>query len=81
MINNARQFFDERVASSGDSSYYVDKKDMNYEANTKVGTEDIRISLSIHSVDKNIEEDIPEYCIICGGLYPDCKLGYTLYED
>ena len=25
LINNARQFFDERVASSGDSSYYVDK--------------------------------------------------------
>lgn len=57
LINNTRQFFDERVATSGDSSYYMDKKDMNYEANTKVGTDNIQISLKIHSVDKNIEEN------------------------
>ena len=56
LINNLELFFNQRVTESGDSSYYMDKKDMNYEANTKVGTENIKISLSIHSLDKDLEE-------------------------
>ncbi len=56
LINNLEMFFNERISESGDSSYYVDKKDLNYEANTKVGTENIKISLTIHSLDKDLEE-------------------------
>lgn len=56
LINNLRQFFEQRVEASGDSSYYVDKKNLNYEANTKVGTEKIKFSLSVISVDKDITE-------------------------
>ncbi len=56
LINNLEMFFNERTSESGDSSYYVDKKDLNYEANTKVGTENIKISLTIHSLDKDLEE-------------------------
>lgn len=56
LINNLRTFYEQRVETTGDSSYYVDKKNLNYEANTKVGTEDVKISLHISSVDKNIKE-------------------------
>jgi len=56
LINNLELFFNERITESGDSSYYIDKKDLSYEANTKVGTENINISLTIHSLDKDVEE-------------------------
>ena len=56
LINNLEMFFNQRVSESGDSSYFVDKKDLKYEANTKVGTENIKISLDIHSLDKDLEE-------------------------
>lgn len=56
LINNLELFFNERITESGDSSYYIDKKDLSYEANTKVGTENINISLTIHSLDKDVDE-------------------------
>ena len=54
LINNARNFFEQRVEASGDKSYYLDKKNTNYEANTRVGTEVVKVSLTIHAVDKNV---------------------------
>ena len=56
LINNLRTFFEQRVASTGSNSFYMDKKDLKYQANAKVGTENINISLEINSLDKNIQE-------------------------
>ena len=56
LINNLRTFFEQRVASTGSNSFYMDKKDLKYQANAKVGTENINISLEINSFDKNIQE-------------------------
>lgn len=56
LIHNLRTFFEKRVEATGDSSSYMDKKDLTYVANTKVGSEDVRVSLRICSLDKNIKE-------------------------
>ena len=61
LINNMEFFFNERVAASGASSYYIDKKDSTYDGNAKVGTENIHISLSINSLDKDISENKNKY--------------------
>ena len=52
LINNLRTFFNDRCSNLGDS-FYKDKKDVSYEANTKVGTEDVKISLQISSLDQD----------------------------
>lgn len=59
LIHNLRTFFEKRVEATGDSSSYMDKKDLTYVANTKVGSEDVRVSLRICSLDKNIKETKP----------------------
>lgn len=55
LINNLRVFFNERVATTGENSFYVDKKNLRYEGNSKVGTDDINFSLAINSLDRNIK--------------------------
>lgn len=57
LINNLRTFFEQRVEATGENSSYMDKKDLAYIANTKVGSEDVRVSLRICSLDKNIKEN------------------------
>lgn len=56
LVNNLRTFFEQRVEATGENSSYMDKKDLAYVANTKVGTEDVRVSLRICSLDKNVKE-------------------------
>lgn len=57
LINNMRTFFEQRVEVTGENSYYVDKKDLVYEANTKIGTEDVKVSLHINSCDDNVKKN------------------------
>lgn len=52
LINNTRTFFEKRKELTGETSYFSDKKNLKYEANTMVGTEDIEVSLQISSVNK-----------------------------
>lgn len=52
LVNNLRTFFEQRVEATGENSSYMDKKDLAYVANTKVGSEDVRVSLRICSLDK-----------------------------
>lgn len=56
LINNLRVFFDQRVESTGESSFYRDSRDIKYEGNSKVGTDNIKFALTINAVDKNIKE-------------------------
>lgn len=58
LINNLRTFFDERVSNTAVNSSYVDKKDLRYEGNSRVGTEEINFSLIINSTDKKEEENV-----------------------
>lgn len=53
LIGNMINFYNERVGGGATNSYYVDKKDLSYKANTKIGSEDVKIDLTIHSLDKN----------------------------
>lgn len=55
LINNLSMFFDERVKATGDNSF-IDKKDLVYEGKTKVGKEDVSISVQINSYNKDIKE-------------------------
>ena len=57
LINNMRTFFEQRIEACGENSFYVDKKDLMYEANTKIGTEDVKVSVRISSYDNNIKEN------------------------
>lgn len=52
LINNTRTFFEKRKELTGDASYFSDKKNLKYEGNTVVGTEEIEVSLQIASVNK-----------------------------
>ena len=52
LINNTRNFFDQRREATGDFSYYKDKKELKYEANTVIDTETVEISLDVISKDE-----------------------------
>lgn len=49
LINNTRTFFEKRKKETGDFSYFKDKKNLKFEANSIVDTEEIAISLDISS--------------------------------
>ena len=49
LINNTRTFFEQRKSVTGDFSYFKDKKELKYEANTQIGTEEVELSLNISS--------------------------------
>lgn len=53
LINNTRTFFDKRKELTGESSYFSDKKELKYEANTLVGTEEVTVSLQLNSIHKD----------------------------
>lgn len=56
LVNNLRTFFEQRLEVSGGNSYCFDKNNLQYEANTKVFGEDLKISLEISDVTKNVME-------------------------
>ncbi len=49
LINNVRNFYEKRRAETGDYSYFKDKKQLKFEANTVIDTEEVQISLDISS--------------------------------
>lgn len=49
LINNTRTFFEKRRSATGEYSYFKDSKDLKYEANTIIDTEEVEISLDIKS--------------------------------
>ena len=49
LINNTRTFFEQRSSVTGEYSYFKDKKELKYEANSMIGTEEVEISLNIAS--------------------------------
>lgn len=54
LINNMLTFFEQHSAQITGDSYYIDRKGAKYEANTRIGNEDVKISLLYTSFDKNI---------------------------
>ncbi len=54
LIKNMNMFFDQHSSQISGESYYIDKKEAKYEANTKIGTEDVKISILYSSYDKNV---------------------------
>ena len=55
MINNLRVFLDQRIESTGENSFYKDSRNLKYEGNSKVGTDEIKFTLTIDALDKNIK--------------------------
>ena len=49
-------FFEQRLEVSGGNSYCYDKNNLSYEANTKVFGEDLKISLEVSDVTRNVME-------------------------
>lgn len=49
LINNTRNFFEKRKKETGDFSYFKDRKNLKFEANTIIDTEEVEISLDISS--------------------------------
>ena len=56
LINNLRTFYEERIEATAGNSYCIDKNEMKYEANTKVLNENIKISVGINDISRNIKE-------------------------
>ena len=57
LLNNMRLFYDQHAPQTGGESYFKDQKTAQYEANTKIGTEDIKISLFLESVNQQKSEE------------------------
>lgn len=55
LINNLRVFLDQRIESTGENSFYKDSRNLKYEGNSKVGTDEIKFTLTIDALDKNIK--------------------------
>ena len=53
LINNLIRFFDERKENISDESYYYNRKNFEYKANTYVGSEKINIMLNLYTNDEN----------------------------
>lgn len=81
LINNTRTFFEKRKELTGETSYFSDKKNLKYEANTIVGTEDIEVSLQISSVNKaEIENQSPHSSLTVSERLKNIKMqldGFT----
>ena len=56
LLNNLRLFFENRVEATAGSSYCLDKNILKYEANSKVYGEDLKISIDISDITKNLKE-------------------------
>lgn len=52
LINNLTRFFNERKENISDESYYYNRKNFSYKANTYIGTEKINIALELSSNDE-----------------------------
>ena len=56
LINNLRTFYENRLEATSGNSYCVDKNMMKYEANTKIDNENIKVSIDINDVSRNMKE-------------------------
>lgn len=57
LLNNLRIFFEQRLKETSGNSYCMDKNILQYEANTNVFGENLKISLDLSDVTKSIKED------------------------
>ncbi|MBP5678880.1 MAG: DUF2357 domain-containing protein [Bacilli bacterium] len=56
LVNNLRIFFEQRLEVSGGNSYCFDKNNLKYEANTKVYGENLKISIDVSDVTRDVME-------------------------
>lgn len=56
LVNNLRMFFEQRLAATTGAGYCFDKNNLQYEANTKVNGETLKISLQLDDVTHMIQE-------------------------
>lgn len=56
LLNNLRMFFEDRVLYTSGPSYCIDKNVLKYEANSKVNGQDLKISLNINDVTRNVKD-------------------------
>ena len=87
LINNMRLFYMTRCSETGLNSFYQDKKDLDYTANTKIGTEKVKVKLVFSSIDKDTKEIVNEYGMSIGDRLKKIKTqldGFTqadVYKD
>ena len=55
LLNNLRNFYEERVSATGGTSYCLDKNNMIYIANSKVNSEEINVKFEINDTSKVIK--------------------------
>ncbi len=55
LLNNMISFYEKHAPLMQGESYYIDQKEAKYEANTKIGNENIKISLHFESLDKKTD--------------------------
>ncbi len=58
LINNLRTFFEQRTEEASGESYCLDKNLLQYEANSKVRGEDLKISVDLSDSSKEIKEHL-----------------------
>ena len=58
LLNNLRLFFEKRMEESSGESYCLDKNILQYEANSKVRGEDLKISVNLIDNSKEVKEQL-----------------------
>lgn len=53
LILNMNTFYSKHASNLGGESYYRDEKNLKYEGNTKLGNEDIKVSIELKALDKD----------------------------
>ena len=56
LINNLRMFYENRVEATSGQSYCLDKNILQYTANSKVFSENLKIDINISDITKNVKE-------------------------
>ncbi len=52
LLNNMNMFYEQRVGQYASGNSFHDKVDLQYDASTKLGSEDVKISISLNTLDK-----------------------------
>jgi len=83
LINNMRLFYMTRCSETGLNSFYHNKKDLDYTANTKIGSEKVKVKLIFSSIEKSSKEVVNEHGMSIGDRLKKIKTqldGFTQTE-
>ncbi len=60
LIQNMQMFFEQRINAFNGNSSYFENVNLKYNANSKIGTEEVKVTVDFQTMDKNLKIDIDD---------------------